>query len=220
MNWSNGNDVYTRCDKKQFDGVWCFSYEWEFLHQILHLCRTLKLTLKRPSRFFQIISVLTKLGRFKQTTNIRNYGTWVRFWTAIVVCLPHLVYNLKLFGMLHNKPPLSIILDLTQYVDDLAIDYMKPSAALYKPTNLSFLLTLLTIFATLSYDKGRLSYGGVSVCLSVRQTHAGIDSKLMIVWSCNFYHRVAQRLFFWHPTFIPYVPGEPRYEGFKRDWSG
>jgi len=39
-----------------------------------------------------------------------------------------------------------------------------------------------------------LAIGGVSVCLSVRPSHAGIDSKLMIAGSCGFHRPVAHGL--------------------------
>jgi len=34
-------------------------------------------------------------------------------------------------------------------------------------------------------------------------SHAGIESKLMIIGSWTFHRRVAQWLVFWRPTFIP-----------------
>ena len=46
--------------------------------------------------------------------------------------------------------------------------------------------------------------------VSKRLSHAGIDSKLMIIGSCGFHRQVAQELcFFLRPTFMPWDPGEP-----------
>jgi len=66
----------------------------------------------------------------------------------------------------------------------------------------------------------------VSVCLSVRPTHAGIDSKLMTVGLCGVNRQVVQGQFL-IPTFISCVPWEPgRFArtsseiwGCKNDWK-
>jgi len=59
---------------------------------------------------------------------------------------------------------------------------------------------------------------GVSVRPSVRQSHAGIGSRLINIGSCGFHHCVAQLLYFLTPNFIPHV--WKVCEGLKRDWSG
>ena len=46
---------------------------------------------------------------------------------------------------------------------------------------------------------------GVSVRPSVRQSHAGIGSRLINIGLCGFHHCVAQLLYFLTPNFIPHV---------------
>ena len=58
----------------------------------------------------------------------------------------------------------------------------------------------------LSYARGRLSDRPrvrLSVCPSVRLSHAGIDSKLITAGSCGFHLQVAQGLQFFMPHFVP-----------------
>jgi len=59
-----------------------------------------------------------------------------------------------------------------------------------------------------------------SVLLSVRLSHAGVDSKLMTVGSSSFHHRVAQWLYFWDQISYPRLPVNTLGQGFKWDWVG
>jgi len=45
----------------------------------------------------------------------------------------------------------------------------------------------LLVFVSLSLLEGDIAIGVISVRLSVRLSHAGIESKLMNIGSCSFY---------------------------------
>ena len=63
----------------------------------------------------------------------------------------------------------------------------------------SFTRCLSRSSAVLERDIGIRGIICLSVRLSVRPSHAGIDSKRMTVGSCSFHQRAVQRLcFFWH----------------------
>ena len=60
---------------------------------------------------------------------------------------------------------------------------------------------------------------GMFVRLSVLLLHAGIDWKLINVWSCGFHRRSGQGSSFLTPNFISQVSREHPCQGFKRDWG-